>query len=200
MLEAINNNIANSQAAQIQASEKTRKLWESRKERAENLLEVFATAGKDDALLSSDEKAKRDEYLKKAKELWEVKVRKILVTLDREMVGPFALGTLNALISFDYISHRSLLRRPDLRCRSPPCTLVSACGSPLRRKRQRRRRCRHCEDRAADRGQLRAPEGLPNDQRQCRSYACDHAWCEEGEASGVLGRDACTAELEEGIW
>lgn len=104
MLEAINNNIANSQAAQIQASEKTRKLWESRKARAENLLEVFATAGKDDALLSPDEKAKRDEYLKKAQELWEVKVRKILVTLDREVVGPFALGKLNALFPLT-ISH-----------------------------------------------------------------------------------------------
>ena len=91
-LEALQGYISSSQAAEIQASEKTRKLWESKKAMVEGVLAVYSSADKDEAQLTPEGRATRENYLKKAQEVWQVKVRKILVSLDKEMVGPFALG------------------------------------------------------------------------------------------------------------
>ena len=58
----------------------------------EGVLAVYSSADKDEAQLTPEGRATRENYLKKAQEVWQVKVRKILVSLDKEMVGPFALG------------------------------------------------------------------------------------------------------------
>lgn len=90
--DALVSYITASQSAQIQASEKTRKLWEDKKAFAESLIPVYATAQKDASALTPEEKQKIDEYRAKAQDLWTVKLKQVLITLDKELVGPFSLG------------------------------------------------------------------------------------------------------------
>jgi len=78
--------------ATIQASDKTKALWKEREMQAEELLLVYATAEKDDGVLSEEERSKRSSFLKTSWDYWHVKLRKVLVALDKEMLGPFALG------------------------------------------------------------------------------------------------------------
>lgn len=86
--------IAENQSAEIRASEKTKKLWEARLLEMEALLTVYGNAGKEDGALSPEDKARKDEFRAQAKGFWSVKLRKVLTALDKEMLGPFALGTL----------------------------------------------------------------------------------------------------------
>lgn len=97
-LEAIDSYISGSQKAEIQASEKTRKLWESKKAHSEELLAVYSASGKDDDQLTPDEKSAREAYFRVATEYWTVRLRRVLTTLDKEIIGPFALG--KALCAF----------------------------------------------------------------------------------------------------
>ena len=90
--EALIAYITSSQNAQIQASEKTRKLWESKKADADVLIPVYEAASKEDSTLTPEEKAAREQFKTTAHELWSVKLRKVLKTLNKEMIGPFALG------------------------------------------------------------------------------------------------------------
>ncbi|KAL5535377.1 hypothetical protein ACEPAF_3471 [Sanghuangporus sanghuang] len=90
--EALSSYITSSQNAQIQASEKTRKLWESKKADADAFVAVYAAADKDDSTLSPAEKAARDQFRSIAHDLWNVKLRKAITVLNKEMMGPFALG------------------------------------------------------------------------------------------------------------
>ena len=91
--DALQSYIAASQAAEIQASEKTRKLWETKKAQADELLAVYAVASKGDDELSPEEKTAREAFIATANDLWTVKLRNVLTTLDKELIGPFALGT-----------------------------------------------------------------------------------------------------------
>ncbi|KAI5121249.1 hypothetical protein M0805_002295 [Coniferiporia weirii] len=84
--------LANNETAEIQASEKTRKLWESRKAQMDNLLAVYSWIDTDDSALTAEQKTKRDEFRTVSRELWAVRFRKVLIALDKEMSGPFALG------------------------------------------------------------------------------------------------------------
>ncbi|EJD04111.1 uncharacterized protein FOMMEDRAFT_140176 [Fomitiporia mediterranea MF3/22] len=90
--DAISSYITASQNAQIQASERTRKLWDSKKVEADFLVTVFGAADKEDAALSPEEKAARDEYRATANDRWSVKLKKALVSLNKEITGPFSLG------------------------------------------------------------------------------------------------------------
>lgn len=100
--EALVGFISDSQAAPISASEKTRKLWAERLSRMEDLLVVYANAGKEYSALTADEKTKREEFLATSHTLWQVKLRKLLTALDREMTGPFALGTHHLPLTATY--------------------------------------------------------------------------------------------------
>lgn len=92
--QALDSYITASRNAQIQASEKTRKLWESKKVDADALVTVYASADKEDSALSPEEKAAREQFRAKSRELWNNKLRKAISTLDKEMIGPFSLGML----------------------------------------------------------------------------------------------------------
>ena len=81
-----------SQNAEIQASEKTRNLWESKKAYADKLIAVYAVASKSDEELTPEEKAARDDFIAISHNLWSVELKHVLTTLNSEMVGPFALG------------------------------------------------------------------------------------------------------------
>ncbi|KAH8120159.1 hypothetical protein DFH11DRAFT_1558649 [Phellopilus nigrolimitatus] len=90
--ETLASYIAASQGAQIQASEKTRKLWEGKRAQMNELEAVYSLADKDDLALTPEQKAKRDEFRSTSDEFWTVNMGKVLLTLDKEMIGPFALG------------------------------------------------------------------------------------------------------------
>ena len=90
--DALISYITSNQSAQIQASEKTRKLWEDKKSFTERLIPVYTTAKKEATALTSEEKQRIEEYNAKAQDLWTVKLRKVLLALDKELVGPLALG------------------------------------------------------------------------------------------------------------
>lgn len=90
--DALISYITSNQSAQIQASEKTRKLWEDKKSFTERLIPVYTAAKKEATALTSEEKQRIEEYDAKAQDLWTVKLRKVLLALDKELVGPLALG------------------------------------------------------------------------------------------------------------
>lgn len=90
--DALQSYLEASKAAEVQASEKTRKLWETKKAEAEELLAVYTIATKAEGELSSEEKAAREAFIASANDLWTVKLRNVLTTLDKELIGPFGLG------------------------------------------------------------------------------------------------------------
>ena len=45
-------------------------------------------------MLDAVEKIRKEEFRAQATEFWGSKLKKVLVTLDKEMQGPFALGAL----------------------------------------------------------------------------------------------------------
>ncbi|TDL28645.1 hypothetical protein BD410DRAFT_824311 [Rickenella mellea] len=90
--DAIARYISESAAAEISASDKTRKLWAEKKAEAEEYLSVFANTSKSDSDLPSNLKEKRDEFLKTSESLWSVKLKRVFVALDKELIGPFVLG------------------------------------------------------------------------------------------------------------
>lgn len=90
--DALNGYIAASDSAHISASSKTKSLWREKKEDVESLLAVYGNAEKDESALSQEENNTRTVFLKTCSELWHVKLKKALVALDKEIVGPFALG------------------------------------------------------------------------------------------------------------
>lgn len=93
-LEAVNSFVEVSKTAEIAPSEKTRKLWTEKKLEAEELLFVYSNASKSSAELGDVEAKKRNAYLQGAHRAWNVHLREVLYKLDKEMVGPFALGKL----------------------------------------------------------------------------------------------------------
>ncbi|EPQ60654.1 hypothetical protein GLOTRDRAFT_113234 [Gloeophyllum trabeum ATCC 11539] len=90
--DAIAFNIAESEKGAVQASTKTKKFWEDKKAGIAELAEVFADAGKSESELSPEGKSKRAEYFKNAKKLWETDLKAVLTRVNKEMLGPFALG------------------------------------------------------------------------------------------------------------
>lgn len=89
---ALTSYLTASDKAEVQASEKTRNLWETKLTHIQNLLSVYSTADKDESQLTDDEKAIRDIYFTIVHEKWTQKLRKALLLLEKEMIGPFTLG------------------------------------------------------------------------------------------------------------
>lgn len=61
-------------------SEKTKAFWRDKKMAIETALRVFSG---DDV----------DEYLARSKDMWEVTIPGVLTKLNKELVGPYALGS-----------------------------------------------------------------------------------------------------------
>ncbi|KAK7064248.1 glycosyltransferase family 31 protein [Favolaschia claudopus] len=90
--KALADCVADSEAGKVQASEKVKKFWQEKQQEAEQQLAVLHSADKADAELDAADKTKREEFFAKAKNLWEVTVKDTLVKLNKEIIGPFALG------------------------------------------------------------------------------------------------------------
>ncbi|THH11191.1 hypothetical protein EW145_g792 [Phellinidium pouzarii] len=109
---ALASYLANNQTLQIQVSEKTRKLWESRKTQMDELLSVYSVADKDDSAFTAEQKIERDEFRSTSHERWAIKLRQVLTTLDKEMLGPFALGDQISIVDLHlgpWLAHIALL-------------------------------------------------------------------------------------------
>ncbi|KAJ7125602.1 hypothetical protein C8R43DRAFT_1029494 [Mycena crocata] len=84
--------VADSASGKIQVSEKVKMFWKDKQTETEQLLEVLLVANKDDAALDPAGKMKRADFFAKAKAAWEVTLKDALVKLNKEIIGPYALG------------------------------------------------------------------------------------------------------------
>ncbi|KAJ7487576.1 hypothetical protein B0H11DRAFT_2013961 [Mycena galericulata] len=84
--------ISESEAGKVQASEKVKKFWRDQQNETEELLAVLLAADKSEAALDAASKTKRAEFFAKSKAAWEVTVKDTVVKLNKEIIGPYALG------------------------------------------------------------------------------------------------------------
>jgi len=74
--------LSDAEAGKLRASDKVKALWKSKLDGDEHLLKVYE---------APTEELKR-EYLEKAEQLWDVQLKEVLTELNKEIVGPYALG------------------------------------------------------------------------------------------------------------
>lgn len=113
--EALAGYIKEGEAEHSLYSQKTKDFWKEKKEATQTLLDIMVNAEKPASELDAAGKSARDDYLQNAKAVWETELRKNLVELNGEIIGPYALGTSVASSSTE---RRSLLlyRRSDIYC------------------------------------------------------------------------------------
>lgn len=76
----------------FQASEKTKQYWKTKKAAEEPFYEVSKDHDKPSAKLTPAALAKRKEYFEQAKTAWSVDLKKVLLAVSKEMLGPYVLG------------------------------------------------------------------------------------------------------------
>lgn len=74
------------------ANPKFKELWEMRVARFQPYVELFEHAAKDESTLTEQQKTARAEHFAKSDALWGAEVKRLLATLEREIVGPLCLG------------------------------------------------------------------------------------------------------------
>ncbi|KAJ6621726.1 hypothetical protein B0H10DRAFT_1789598 [Mycena sp. CBHHK59/15] len=89
---ALATHISDAEADKIQVSERVKKLWRDKLSETEQLLSVLRDADIAGDALDADGKTKRAEFFTKAKAAWEVALKDTLVKLNKEIIGPYALG------------------------------------------------------------------------------------------------------------
>jgi len=90
--EALVRCLEDNEKAVVKVSEKTKRYWEEKLQSTSELKSVFGEAEKAKEELGLEGQTRRDEHLSKSKVFWETMVKRTLVTIDTEMIGPFALG------------------------------------------------------------------------------------------------------------
>ena len=98
--KVLNQFLKESEGQQTIASEKTRAFWKERLAHADELHFVLATADKEETALSADQKAGRAKYFQLANTYWQVNLKKVLATIDRDVTGPFALGVFRRRLAY----------------------------------------------------------------------------------------------------
>lgn len=76
--------IADADQEKFRASEKVKTLWHAKLAVDEQLLKVFNEPTPD----------LKSEYLAKAEQRWDVRLKEVMIELNKEIVGPYALGEL----------------------------------------------------------------------------------------------------------
>jgi len=84
--------ISETEAGNIQASEKVKKFWRDKQGETEALLAVLLAADKEEAALDATGKTKRAEFFNQSKNAWEVAVKDTVLKLNKDIIGPYALG------------------------------------------------------------------------------------------------------------
>lgn len=89
--DALNELLADNEAAKIRVSEKTRQFWQLKKLATEKFLEVYAVAETPADALDGAAREKREIYFKNGIETWG-ELKHILLQLNQEIIGPYVLG------------------------------------------------------------------------------------------------------------
>ncbi|EJF66744.1 hypothetical protein BD309DRAFT_973410 [Dichomitus squalens] len=89
--DALARLLTESDAGNISASDKTRSFWQVKKIATDKFLQVFEEAEKSEGELSDDARQRREEYLKSSHAAWTA-LKDVLITLNKEIIGPYALG------------------------------------------------------------------------------------------------------------
>ncbi|KDQ63573.1 hypothetical protein JAAARDRAFT_29594 [Jaapia argillacea MUCL 33604] len=90
--ETLDSLLSEAEKGTVHASEKTKLFWLEKKVQDGPILSVFEDAEKAESELDTEGKEKRRAYFEKAKKLWEVDLKELLVVVSKEMIGPFVLG------------------------------------------------------------------------------------------------------------
>ncbi|KAI0308231.1 hypothetical protein B0F90DRAFT_1681198 [Multifurca ochricompacta] len=89
---ALERYLSENEGNEIRVSEKTKKFWLEKKKATEDLLTPLNEADKGDPELSEVGRKAREEYFEKTKAAWEVGLALVLNEINKELIGPFALG------------------------------------------------------------------------------------------------------------
>ena len=84
--------LSDAEDERIHVSEKVKAFWRSKKAAIDEQLDVLLEAEESEDELDEEGKLKRETFLAKAIEAWQVSVSDILRKVNREMVGPYVLG------------------------------------------------------------------------------------------------------------
>ena len=85
-METLKGYLAAAEEGKFHVSEKVKAFWETKLESHEELLRVLAPTG-------SDEDELKKQYLDKANRVWKVGLKEVLEKVNKELVGPYALGS-----------------------------------------------------------------------------------------------------------
>ena len=89
---ALEKYLADAQSETYHASEKTKAFWQAKLLATSVLLDILLEAETPSADLDADSRAKREEILKTAENLWNKSVANLLTRLNKEITGPLSGG------------------------------------------------------------------------------------------------------------
>lgn len=76
--------LAAAEEGKFHVSEKVKAFWRVKLEAHEELIQVLAPTGKEEL---------RKQYLERANQVWKVGLKEVLEKVNKELVGPYALGS-----------------------------------------------------------------------------------------------------------
>lgn len=126
--KALDKYISDSEKELINASEKTKRFWAEKKAGTEALLAVFVNADKSQAQLDAAGKKAREEYFLNAKAAWEISLRDVLIKLNNEIIGPYALGMISVNLLPRALDIQLFPRRPVVSCGPASSSVGSSTG------------------------------------------------------------------------
>ena len=98
-METLKGYLAAAEEGKIHVSEKVKAFWRAKLESHEELLKVLEP--------TADEELKK-QYLEKANQVWQVGLKEVLEKLNKEVVGPYALGLSRFPFRLRYHSSHAL--------------------------------------------------------------------------------------------
>jgi len=99
-VETLKGYLAAAEGGKIHVSEKVKAFWRAKLESHEELLKVLEP--------TADEELKK-QYLEKANQVWQVGLKEVLEKVNKEVVGPYALGSSCFPFRLRYPSHALFL-------------------------------------------------------------------------------------------
>jgi len=74
------------------ANIKVKEMWTTRLALYKPIYDLFAAAPKEESELTVEQKTARDEWFSQSDARWEGEVKRLLATLEKEIIGPYTLG------------------------------------------------------------------------------------------------------------
>lgn len=95
---ALGRFLADAESQKFHVTEKVRTFWQEKKTAANTFAGVLTDADKPSAELTPESQQKREGFFQAAKKVWEVDLKEVITKLEKEIVGPYALGSVNAVL------------------------------------------------------------------------------------------------------